>query len=117
MRRAIESYNLWLQIYHPADDVVCKALFKEESEECSVQTTSREELTNSREETAIGREEPTTSKEVQTSGREKPTTDRKEPATSRKKTTRGEENSTLNNKKVCIYTMYECMVCVILCSY
>ena len=89
-----ERYNLWLQKYYPAD-VVCKALFKEESEECSVQTASREEPTNGREETAIGRGEPITSKEAPTSGRDEPTTGRKEPETSRKETPRGEEHNTL----------------------
>ena len=77
-----ERYNLWLQKYHPADEV-CKALFEEESEvTCREQTICTEET--------ISWEEPTTSREVSASGR----------VNSRKKVTMGEVPNTWNDKKV-----------------
>ena len=49
-----ERYALWLRKYHPGEDVVCKVLFEEESDGCSVEITSMEE------EPTTTREEPTT---------------------------------------------------------
>ena len=78
-----ERYNLWLQKYHPTDEV-CKALFEEESE-----VTSREQTICTEE--TISWEEPTTSGEVSASGR----------VNSRKEVTMGEVPNTWNDKEVC----------------
>ena len=84
-----ERYDIWLQKFHPADDMVCKALFGEESEKCFEEVTSREQTMYTEE--TFGWEEPTTSREVSASDR----------VNNRKEVTRREEPNTLNNKEVC----------------